>query len=131
MAHRFQRHYSRDEAQALLPNLRRWLMELREAHGAILAGEQQLAPLISQGADAGGPLVNELCRALARFHSALGQFAQRQILIKDVERGLVDFPAFIEGREVFLCWEESEDGVSFWHELDTGYAGRQPLSEDE
>ena len=47
--------------------------------------------------------------------------------MKDLSRGLVDFPALIGGREVFLCWEADEDDVEFWHELESGYGGREKL----
>ena len=57
----------------------------------------------------------------------LAEFQQRQIQIKDIERGLIDFPAIIGGREVFLCWEQDEEDIEFWHDLDTGYAGREHL----
>ena len=47
--------------------------------------------------------------------------------IQDLERGLVDFPALMGGREVFLCWENSENPVEYWRELDMAYAGRERL----
>ena len=50
------------------------------------------------------------------------------IVLRDIERGLVDFPALIEGREAYLCWELGESEVAFWHELSTGYGGRKPLA---
>ena len=53
--------------------------------------------------------------------------ASRGVIIKDFDRGLVDFPHWREGREVLLCWELSEDRVRFWHDLETGYAGREPI----
>jgi len=55
------------------------------------------------------------------------EFFERQIQLKDIDRGLIDFPSFLGGKEVFLCWELGEDDVEFWHELDTGYAGRERL----
>jgi hypothetical protein len=57
----------------------------------------------------------------------MGEFQRREILIKDIDRGLVDFPSIIGGKEVFLCWEKDEDDIEFWHDLDTGYAGRERL----
>jgi hypothetical protein len=57
----------------------------------------------------------------------LQKFESRNILIKDLRRGLVDFPAIIGGKEVFLCWERDEDDIDFWHDIDSGYAGREPL----
>jgi hypothetical protein len=47
--------------------------------------------------------------------------------LKDLERGLIDFPAIIGGKEVFLCWEQDEEDIEFWHDLDAGYAGRERL----
>ena len=57
----------------------------------------------------------------------LGEFQRRTIILKDLSRGLVDFPAIVGGREVFLCWEFGEDGIEFWHDLDSGYGGREKL----
>jgi hypothetical protein len=49
------------------------------------------------------------------------------ILLRDIDRGLVDFPAVLDGREVYLCWELGEDDVAYWHDMDAGYGGREPL----
>ena len=56
------------------------------------------------------------------------EFNRRQIFVKDPDRGLVDFPAIVGGREVFLCWELDEDDIKFWHDIDSGFAGRERLS---
>jgi hypothetical protein len=64
---------------------------------------------------------------MADLQDVFREFQKRDIQIKDLDRGLVDFPAFIGGKEVFLCWEQDEDGIEFWHDLDTGFAGREPL----
>jgi hypothetical protein len=48
-------------------------------------------------------------------------------VVRDIDRGLIDFPAIRDGQEVYLCWELGEDRVAWWHELDAGYGGRQPL----
>jgi hypothetical protein len=71
--------------------------------------------------------VNEWVRTLADLRLALEEFRTREIVIKDLDRGLIDFPAIIGGREVFLCWEKDEDDIEFWHDLDSGYAGRERL----
>ena len=49
------------------------------------------------------------------------------IVLRDIDRGLVDFPALLEDREVYLCWELGEEDVAYWHDLETGYGGREPL----
>jgi hypothetical protein len=59
----------------------------------------------------------------------LQNFQKREIQLKDIERGLVDFPALLGGREVFLCWEKDEEDIEHWHDLETGYAGREKLPE--
>ena len=51
------------------------------------------------------------------------------ITLRDIETGLIDFPALVAGRQVWLCWKLGEDDVAWWHELDSGFAGRRPLTE--
>ena len=65
-------------------------------------------------------LVDQMAAAVARI-DALG------ITLRDIERGLIDFPALASGRQVWLCWQLGEDQVDHWHELDTGFGSRRPL----
>lgn len=67
-------------------------------------------------------VVDQMAAAVARI-DALG------ITLRDIERGLIDFPALVGGRQVWLCWQLGEDDVRFWHELDTGFGSRRPLIE--
>jgi hypothetical protein len=127
MPHRFRKHYSVEEARALLPQVRQWLSELREIRQRLKQVDERLAQMVAGGADAGGESVNARVKLAAEFHNVIQEFARREIQIKDLERGLVDFPAIISGKEVFLCWEQDEDDIEFWHDLDTGYAGRERL----
>ena len=127
MAHRFTKHYTRDEARALLPQARQWLEQLERAHDHLLKYDKRLSTLMEPGRDTGGETVNSWMRSMADFRTALNEFQCREILIKDIRRGLLDFPAIIGGKEVFLCWEKDEDDIEFWHDLDTGYAGRERL----
>jgi len=127
MSHRFQKHYTREEATALLPQLRTWLTRLKQLRSELDRSDKRLASLMSPGNDLGGDLVNQWIRTLAEMQEVLGQFERREIQIKDIERGLLDFPALIGGKEVFLCWEQDEETVEFWHDLDAGYGGRERL----
>jgi hypothetical protein len=127
MPHRFTKHYTRDEARALLPQLREWLTELNRLRADVDRYDKRLGGLNAAGQDVGGETVNNWIRALAGMQQILAEFQQRQIFIKDVNRGLVDFPAIIGGKEVFLCWESDEDDIEFWHDLETGYGGREKL----
>jgi len=127
MKHQFEKHYTRDEARALLPKVRKWLDELDRLRAQLVKCEEHLAALMDGGRDVGGDTVNRWIKTLAAMREILGEFQERQILIKDIERGLVDFPAIIGDREVFLCWEKDEDDIEFWHDLDTVFAGRERL----
>jgi hypothetical protein len=127
MVYRFKKHYTREEATSLLPKIREWLQQLMRFRGQLEKYDKRLSALLESGSDAGGEVGNSWVRAMADVRDVLNEFQSREIQIKDVERGLLDFPAIIGGKEVFLCWEKDEDDVEFWHDLDTGYAGRERL----
>ena len=127
MSYRFQKHYTREEAEALLPQLRAWLTELNRLRGEVERYDKRLGGLNTEGQDTGGETVNQWIRALAGMQQILAEFSRREIFIKDLSRGLVDFPALVGNKEVFLCWEADEDKVEFWHDLDTGFGGRERL----
>jgi len=123
----FKKHYTRDEARALLPSVRQWLAHLATLRRDLAGLEKALSTLCAEGRDAGGDLVNQQTRGLADCLELLAEFNTRQIQIKDLDRGLIDFPAIIDGREVFLCWELGEEDIDYWHDLQAGYAGREKL----
>jgi len=129
MAHQFQKHYTRTEARALLPQIRRWFAQLSEQRKELEKQEKKLQELMAPGRDVGGPLVNSWLRTLASVQKVLLEFYCRDIQIKDLERGLIDFPCLMDGKEVFLCWEKSEPDIAFWHDLESGYAGREKLED--
>jgi hypothetical protein len=76
----------------------------------------------------------ELDEQFQRESQAVTQAAERLerlgVLVKDLDTGLVDFPALHEGEEVLLCWQLGEDEVAHWHGVDEGFAGRKPLPLD-
>ncbi len=127
MDYQFQKHYTRDEARALLPQIRQWLKRLARLQADLEKLEERLGGLMAPGSDLGGNLVNARVKTIADLEEVRLEFRRREILVKDIARGLVDFPAIVGGREVFLCWEQDEEDVEFWHELDAGYAGRERL----
>jgi hypothetical protein len=124
---KFSRHYTIEEARAMLPQVRKWLDQIVTLQDNLSAFDTRLRSLASTGMDVGGDTVNASVKARAEFHALLQEFRSREIQIKDLERGLVDFPALREGREVFLCWEKGENEIEFWHDLDSGFPGREPL----
>lgn len=127
MERRFSKHYTLAEARALLPQLRVWLPQLQRLRRDLASYDQSTEPRLTDGDDFGGGKVNQWVRNLATFKELLEEFNCREIQVKDLDRGLVDFPAIQAGREVFLCWELEEDDITHWHDLDSGYAGRERL----
>jgi len=123
----FQKHYTRDEARALLPQIRQWLKRLSGLREQLREHDQRLASLLAGGNDAGGVMANQGVHTLADIKETLGEFQKREIQIKDLDRGLIDFPAILRDKEVFLCWEQDEEDIEFWHDLHSGYAGRERL----
>jgi hypothetical protein len=123
----FRKHYTREEARELLPQIREWLKHLAQVRTWLEDCERKVQHLLKAGADVGGETANNWVRFAAEFQKLAAEFHKREIQIKDIDRGLIDFPAIIAGREVFLCWEQDEDDIEFWHDLDTGYAGRERL----
>ena len=99
MKYRFKTHYTRDEARALLPHVRLWLTRVLQLREALLKGEVRLGKIMTPGRDVGGPEVNAWLRAVADMQDVLREFQRREIQLKDPDRGLVDFPAIVDGKE--------------------------------
>src|SRR5688572_25251655 len=123
----FKKHYTREEARQLLPLVREWLEELSRTRDLLQGYEERINKGLESGNDLGGGLINKYVKCLADAKEIVLRFAKREIQVKDLNRGLIDFPAYIGGKEVFLCWEKGEEDIEFWHDLTSGYAGREPL----
>lgn len=67
-------------------------------------------------------LIDQMAAGVARI-DALG------LTLRDIEHGLVDFPALVSGRQIWLCWQRGETSIGWWHGLETGFSGRRPLAE--
>ena len=83
---------------------------------APIPGDPRLVRLRMQG------LIDQMAAGVARI-DALG------LTLRDIQRGLVDFPALVAGRQVWLCWQPGDRSIGWWHDLDTGFDGRRPLAE--
>lgn len=127
MSFHFSKHYTIEEARALLPQLRKWLDEIAPLKEQLTKLDLRLKNLGAAGEDIGGESVNASLKLRAELQSLLQEFACRGIQIKDLDRGLIDFPALKNGKEIFLCWEKDEEDIQFWHDLDSGYQGRERL----
>ncbi len=121
---RFQHHYTVAEARALLPEIRSWLVRLDILRPRLASADRAIGSILASGADAGGSTVNDRVRLEMEAAGIHGEFSRRGLILRDLERGLVDFPSIREGREVFLCWQRSEASVDDWRELDADGDGR-------
>jgi hypothetical protein len=124
----FQKHFTLEEARALLPALRQMLKDTQLRRKRFAEADEKLGRAIKgTGADLGGETVTSMLMDLLQMNLQLRRIQEMGVVVKDFDRGLVDFPHLREGREVFLCWELDEDDIEFWHDLDGGYAGRERL----
>jgi len=133
-----ERHFTPEEANVLLGEVRPAAEELVAHRRAMAEAAAAQARLVRRIAGNGGDFDPQEPRSLEetfeREADAVARCVERLehlgVLVKDLERGLVDFPALRDGKEVLLCWEVGEDEVAFWHGLEEGFAGRKPLPFD-
>jgi hypothetical protein len=125
--HQFSIHYTREEARNLLPQVKTWLQKLTHLDERLRKTRERVDLLMAAGHDRGGATVEEYLALQNQTLQIMAEFQQRQIFVKDLNRGLVDFPAIVGGREVFLCWERGDEDIEFWHDIDAGYAGRERI----
>jgi hypothetical protein len=119
-----------DEANALLPTVSRVVGAIQRAY-RFVTESQEAARHASEGAQHGGggmPGGTKYVKTLYNLAENASQLEALGVQIKDYERGLIDFPHLRDGRVVLLCWQLGEgERLEWWHETDTGFAGRQPL----
>jgi hypothetical protein len=123
----YERHFTREEANALLPQLTAMLSQLQDAKDELTDAEAHEALSEAAPANGGGEEGRQVGVAFLEVRRLLETIEQSGIVLRDIDRGLVDFPAMIDGREVYLCWELGEDDVAYWHDMDAGYGGRESL----
>ncbi len=120
--------FTLQEADALIPQINPLLDALIEMRQQIVAGGVNLeAVLRHAGGNGGNKASGEYVLLLQRFDTALSMLQDLGCELKDLDQGLVDFPSYREGQLVYLCWKRGEPHISFWHDLESGFAGRQPL----
>jgi hypothetical protein len=121
------RHFTLEEANALIGRLDPMLEKLRDAKQQLLDTETREALTEAAPTNGGGEAGKEVGEAFLQVREILVALTEAGIVVRDVDRGLIDFPALRDGREIYLCWELGEDTVAWWHDLESGYGGRQPL----
>ena len=128
------RSFTVDEATALLPRLREIVPELQDKKLALDRLRHELEEATQAAAGNGHLQADQLsqkrreAQVLAeRLNKLLAEVNELGCELKGLEEGLIDFPTQREGRTVYLCWRLGEEEIAYWHELDTGFGGRQPL----
>jgi hypothetical protein len=130
--------FTLDEAQSLLPVLESLLKRAIEGKNIAEEKEANLHELRQRIFLSGGMHVNVI--AVARKRAEIDKFVQQAkdavaeidsigVQVKDLETGLLDFPCMMDGEIVLLCWKMGESRIDYWHTVDAGFRGRQPLDE--
>jgi hypothetical protein len=133
-----EQYFTPEEANALLEQVRPAAERLVRHRRAFAEAAAKRAQLTTHVAGNGGDLdpgevredAEQMEREAEAVAAALEELTGLGVLVKDLDRGLVDFPALRRGEEVLLCWQVGEDEVAFWHGLEEGFAGRKPLPLD-
>jgi hypothetical protein len=121
------RHYTLEEANAALGWVQGVIVSLRSAREGLSDEEAREALAEAGPQNGGGDPGRVVSEAFLQLRDALAQLQEAEIVLRDLDRGLVDFPAIRDDREVYLCWLEGEDEIGYWHDLEAGFAGREPL----
>jgi hypothetical protein len=112
------------------------LIEAMDCRRKMAEFDEKLAQIATLIMLLGGSIVHYVQTARLRFErdhlakavqTAVERIGETGCVVKDLEAGLLDFPALIDNEEVFLCWRLGEDRIRFWHRQDEGFAGRKPL----
>ena len=121
------RHYTVAEANAALGWVQERIDRLRAAREGL--GDEEARAALGEAApgNGGGQPGRVVSAAFLELRDALYELQAVEVVLRDLERGLVDFPSIRDGQEVYLCWEEGEREIGWWHDPESGYAGRQPL----
>jgi hypothetical protein len=124
----FERLFTVEEANTLLPVLREILADIALHRNALREKAPHMEPILRAAiGNGGGRAGSEYGLEAYELYLAVERIRELGVVLKDLDMGLLDFPHEREGRIVFLCWHPPEESVAFWHDLDAGYAGRQRL----
>ena len=121
-------YFTLQQANEALRIIRPLMDEVQLISQKILASQPEAWPAIEKSAGNGGnKALSAMVQDFERLDALIHQILDTGVQIKDVNIGLLDFSAQRDGREVYLCWKYGENDIAFWHEVDAGYAGRQPI----
>ena len=124
-----ERHYTLAEASELLPRVVELIERMRSARDRL--GDREAREALSEAGptNGGGDPGRTVSEGFVELRDSMAELRELEVVLRDLDRGLLDFPSLREGREVYLCWQEGEDAIEYWHEPEAGFAGRRPLDD--
>jgi hypothetical protein len=131
------RFYAIDEANAALPEVERILAALRDQREELIALRDRVVAASPSDDETPTPGIAEQIRLLRlgmqglidQMQAGVARLIELDITLRDISSGLIDFPALVSGRPIWLCWRLGEADVAHWHAHDEGFETRRPLSE--
>ena len=123
------RHYTLEEASELLPRVAALIDRMRAARNRL--GDREAREALSEAGptNGGGTPGRTVSEGFLELRDSMLELRELEVVLRDLDRGLLDFPSLRDGEEVYLCWQEGEDAIGYWHEPEAGFAGRRPLED--
>jgi len=123
------RHYTLAEASELLPRMVELIERMRAARDRL--GDRDAREALSEAGptNGGGDPGRTVSEGFVELRDSMAELRELEVVLRDLDRALIDFPSLRDGREVYLCWQEGEDAIEYWHEPEAGFAGRRPLAD--
>ncbi len=122
------RYFTVEEANAMLDVIRPLMREILDIRQVIFQKQPEVVPVLNRLLDNGGSLAaSQVALEIEQLHVLIGHLLATGVALKDINSGLVDFLSQRDGRDIYLCWRYGEESVTYWHELEAGFAGRQPI----
>ena len=121
-------YFTLQEANQTLISIRAWMDEVQAIRREILVHQPEIWSVMEKSAGNGGnPTLSRMVKTFDRLDALIHNIQDTGVIIKDINTGLLDFPALKDEREVYLCWKYGEGDIAFWHEIEDGFAGRQSI----
>jgi hypothetical protein len=125
-----ERIFTLSEANGLIPELEQFWDNIKAGRQILKDTREEVKKASAQASSGGGTVMGvQYIKGLQDINGSLHAIQELGVVIKDVEIGLCDFPFLLDDRLVFLCWKYGEKQVRWWHDIDSGYANRQPLED--
>jgi len=122
------KNFTVEEANGLIPYLLDWVPRLQELYSLMNQSFPDIQKARSKAEYGGGSVFGtDYLNVVLRANQITRNLEKKGCVLKGIEMGLVDFPSVRDGKEVYLCWKNPEQKIRFWHDMDSGFAGRQPI----